>query len=87
MPLDNLDKNAQRRVPMYHPKAKSFFWNSPYLFRLGIDGVEKMCTERREARDLDKVSLGGIQGRLWEFLNTSKGVVQRILLGGDARRL
>jgi hypothetical protein len=73
MPLDHLDKNAQRRVTS---KSRKYYWDSPYLFRLG--------TERREARDFKKVSFSGIQWTLWALSNTSKGVVQRILLARDA---
>jgi hypothetical protein len=36
MALDHLDKNAQTRVMS---ESRKYFWDSPYLLRLGIDGV------------------------------------------------
>jgi hypothetical protein len=34
MPLDHLDKNAQRRVMT---ESQKYYWDAPYLFRLGAD--------------------------------------------------
>jgi hypothetical protein len=45
MPLDHLDKNAQRRVMA---KSQKFYWDAPYLFRLGADGVLQRCVPREE---------------------------------------
>jgi hypothetical protein len=36
MPLDQLDENAQRRVMV---ESQKYYWDAPYLFRLGADGV------------------------------------------------
>jgi hypothetical protein len=36
MPLDQLDKNAQRTVM---DESRKYYWDAPYLFRLGADGV------------------------------------------------
>jgi hypothetical protein len=58
MPLDHLDKNSQRRIIS---KSQKYFWDAPYLFKLGN---EKMCTKRREARNFEKVPLGGVRWTL-----------------------
>jgi hypothetical protein len=42
MPLDHLDKNAQRRVMA---ESRKYYWNAPYLFRLVEDGVLRRCRE------------------------------------------
>jgi hypothetical protein len=36
MPLDYLDKNTQRRIIS---ESRKCFWDSPYLYKLGNDGV------------------------------------------------
>jgi hypothetical protein len=62
MPLDHLDKNAQRRV-----MAESL-WDAPYLFRLGADGVLLRCVPRgKKCRSIKKVSLGRVWRTLWTF--------------------
>jgi hypothetical protein len=43
-----------------------------------------MCAKRREARNFEKVSLGGVRWTLYPFSDTSKSMVQRILLAGDS---
>jgi hypothetical protein len=45
MPLDHLDKNAQRRGMA---KSRKYYWDAPYLFRLGEDGVLRRCVPREE---------------------------------------
>jgi hypothetical protein len=45
MPLDHLDKNAQRRVMAENQK---YYWDALYLFRLGADGVLRRCIPREE---------------------------------------
>jgi hypothetical protein len=45
MPLDHLDKNTQRRIVS---KSRKYFWDSPYLFKLGNDGVMRRCVPREE---------------------------------------
>jgi hypothetical protein len=45
MPLDHLDRNSQRRIIS---KSKKYFWDAPYLFKLGNDGVMRRCVPREE---------------------------------------
>jgi hypothetical protein len=45
MPLDQLDKNTQRRIVF---ESRKYFWDSPYLFKLGNDGVMRRCVPREE---------------------------------------
>jgi hypothetical protein len=45
MPLDHLDKNAQRRVMA---ESQKYYWDTPYLFRLGADRVLRRCVLREE---------------------------------------
>jgi hypothetical protein len=45
MPLDHLDRNSQRRIIS---ESKKYFWDSPYLFKLGNDGVMRRCVPREE---------------------------------------
>jgi hypothetical protein len=49
MPLDHLDKNAQRRVMA---KSQKYYWDAPYLFRLGADGVLRRCVPREETVEI-----------------------------------
>jgi hypothetical protein len=48
-PLDRLDKNTQRRIISGSQKD---FWDSPYLFRLGNDGVMRRCVLREERQEI-----------------------------------
>jgi hypothetical protein len=43
MPLDHLDKNSQRRIIS---ESQKYFWDAPYLFKLGNDGVMRRCVPR-----------------------------------------
>jgi hypothetical protein len=45
MPLDHLDKNSQKKIIS---ESKKYFWDAPYLFKLGNDGVMKRCAPREE---------------------------------------
>jgi hypothetical protein len=60
MPLDHLDKNTQRRIVS---ESRKYFWDSPYLIKLGNDGI-KMCAKRRVVRNFEKVPLGGVRWTL-----------------------
>jgi hypothetical protein len=40
MPLNHLDKNTQRRIIS---ESQKYFWDSPYLFKLGNNGVMRRC--------------------------------------------
>jgi hypothetical protein len=45
MPLDHLDRNSQRKIIF---ESKKYFWDAPYLFKLGNDGFMKdVCQEKR----------------------------------------
>jgi hypothetical protein len=43
MPLDHQDRNSQRRIIS---KSRKYFWDAPYLFKLGNDGVMIRCVPR-----------------------------------------
>jgi hypothetical protein len=60
MPLDHLDKNSQWKIIS---ESKKYFWDAPYLFKLG-NGVMRRCAKRREARNFEKVPLGGARWTL-----------------------
>jgi hypothetical protein len=49
MPLDHLDKNTQRRIIS---ESRKYFWESPYLFKLGNDGVMRRCVPREEMLEI-----------------------------------
>jgi hypothetical protein len=45
MPLDHLDKNSQKKIIS---ECRKYFWDAPYLFKLGNDGVMRRCVPREE---------------------------------------
>jgi hypothetical protein len=45
MNLDHLDKNSQRRIIS---ESRKYFWDAPYLFKLGNDGVMRRCVPIEE---------------------------------------
>jgi hypothetical protein len=45
MPLDHLDKNSQKKIIS---ESRKYFWDAPYLFKLGNDGVIRRCVPREE---------------------------------------
>jgi hypothetical protein len=49
MPLDHLDKNTQRRIIS---ESRKYFWDSPYLFKLGNDGVMRRCVPTEERQEI-----------------------------------
>jgi hypothetical protein len=49
MPLDHSDKNTQRRIIS---ESQKYFWDSPYLFKLGNDGVMRRCVPREERQEI-----------------------------------
>jgi hypothetical protein len=49
MPLDHLDKNTQRRIVS---KSRKYFWDAPYLFNLGNDGVMRRYVPREERLEI-----------------------------------
>jgi hypothetical protein len=49
MPLDHIDKNSQRKIIS---ESKKYFWDAPYLFKLGNDGVMRRCVPREERLEI-----------------------------------
>jgi hypothetical protein len=49
MPLDHLDRNSQRKIIS---ESKKYFWDAPYLFKLGNDGVMGRCEPREERLEI-----------------------------------
>jgi hypothetical protein len=49
MLLDHLDRNSQRRIIS---ETKKYFWDAPYLFKLGNDGVMRRCVPREERLEI-----------------------------------
>jgi hypothetical protein len=54
MPLDHLDKNAQRRVMA---ESQEYYWDAPYLFRLGADRVLRSVTRESKEDTMDILGL------------------------------
>jgi hypothetical protein len=82
MPLDALNNNTQRRIIF---ESQKYFWDSPYLFKLGNYGVMRRCVPREERLEiLRKCHSTEYGGHYSHFLDPSKSVVQRILLAGYA---
>jgi hypothetical protein len=49
MPLDHLDRNSQRKIIF---ESKKYFWDAPYLFKLGNDGFMRRCVPREERLEI-----------------------------------
>jgi transposase InsO family protein len=49
MPLDHLDKNTQRGIVS---ERRKYFWDSPYLFKLGNARVMRRCVPREERQEI-----------------------------------
>jgi hypothetical protein len=49
IPLHHLDKNSQRKIIF---ESKKYFWDAPYLFKLGNDGVMRRCVPREERLEI-----------------------------------
>jgi hypothetical protein len=72
MPLDRLHRNSQRRIIS---ESRKYFWDAPYLFKLGNDGVIRRCVPREERLEILRkchlAEYGGhyshfrIQAKLW----------------------
>jgi hypothetical protein len=72
MPLDHLDINSQGRIIS---ESQKYFWDAPYLFKLGNDGVMRRCGLREERleilRKCHSTEYGGhysyfrIQAKVW----------------------
>jgi hypothetical protein len=72
MTLDRLDKNSQKKI---NSESRKYFWDAPYLFKLGNDGVMRRCVPREERveilRKCHSVEYGGhyshfrTQAKVW----------------------
>jgi hypothetical protein len=49
MPLDHLDKNSQKKIIS---ESKKYFWDAPYLLKLGNYGVMRRCVPREERLEI-----------------------------------
>jgi hypothetical protein len=49
IPLDDLDRNSQSRIIS---ESRKYFWDAPYLFKLGNDGVMRRCVPREERLEI-----------------------------------
>jgi hypothetical protein len=49
MPLDHIDRNSQWKIIS---ESKKYFWDAPYLFKLGTDGVMRRCVPREERLEI-----------------------------------
>jgi hypothetical protein len=49
MSIDHLDKNTQRRIIS---ESQNHFWDSPYLFKLGNNGVMRRCVPTEERQEI-----------------------------------
>jgi hypothetical protein len=49
MPLNHFDINTQRWVVS---ESRKYVWDSPYLFKLGNDGVMRRCVPREERQEI-----------------------------------
>jgi hypothetical protein len=49
MPLNHLDKNTKRRIVS---ESRKYFWDSPYIFKLGNDGVMRRCVPIEERQEI-----------------------------------
>ena len=70
MPLDHLDKNAKRRVIT---ERRKYYWDPPYLYRYGEDGVLRRCIPREEREEvLRKCHSSGYGGHYGHFRTQDK---------------
>ena len=70
MPLDHLDKNSKRRIVAQKHK---FYWDAPYLYRLGEDGVLRRCVEKEERQEiLRKCPSSEYRGHYGHFQTNAK---------------
>ena len=49
--MPHLDYNSRRKVLA---EAKKYYWNSPYLYRYGSDGVLRRCMLAEEREEILK---------------------------------
>jgi hypothetical protein len=71
MPLDHLDKNLRRRV---YVENKKYFWDAPYLYRYGADGVLKRCVPREEHEEILRKCNSSDYGGHYSYFRTQAKV-------------
>jgi hypothetical protein len=70
MPLDQLDKNAPIWVMA---ESQKYYWDAPYHFRLGADGVLRRCIPREKRVEiLSKCHSGEYGGHYGHFRTQAK---------------
>ena len=70
MPLDHLQKNAKKRVIA---ERRKYYWDPPYLYRYGEDGVLRRCIPREEREEvLRKCHSSGYGGHYGHFRTQAK---------------
>jgi hypothetical protein len=70
MPLDHLDKNSQKKIIS---ESRKYFWVTPYLFKLGNDGVMRRCVPREKRVEImRKCHLAEYDGHYSHFRTQAK---------------
>jgi hypothetical protein len=69
MPLDHLDKNSQRRIVF---ESRKYFWDAPYLFKLGNDGVMRRCVTIEEKLEILRKCHSAEYGGHYSHFRTQK---------------
>jgi hypothetical protein len=64
MPLDHLDKNSQKKIIS---ESRKYFWDAPYLFKLGNDGVMRRFVPREERVEILRKCHSAEYGRADSF--------------------
>jgi hypothetical protein len=70
-PLDHLDRNSQRKIIS---KSKKYFWDAPYLFKLGNDGVMRRCVPREERLEISRKCHSAEYGGHYSHFRTQEKV-------------
>jgi hypothetical protein len=71
MPLDHLDRNSQRRIIS---ESKKYFWDAPYLFKLGNDGVMRRCVPREQRLEILRKCHAAEYGEYYSHFRTQAKV-------------
>jgi hypothetical protein len=71
MPLDHLDRNSQRRIIS---ESRKYFWDAPYLFKLGNDVVMRRCVPREERLEILRKCHSAEYGGHYSHLRTQAKV-------------
>jgi hypothetical protein len=71
MPLNHLDKISQKKIIS---ESKKYFWNVPYLFKLGNDGVMIRCVPREERVEILRKCHSAEYGGHYSYFRTQEKV-------------